>query len=110
MTEELSPIEREYSQVLNLLKQQKKGSNVDKILLDFIKQQIKEIKEKKRNELDVGDAFQIGNCAEEYGLKFSKKMADFLIELSDYKIEQAGRLMNIQAVQKEVNKLSGEKK
>lgn len=105
MTEKLSPIEREYSKVLDLLKKQKKGSNVDNIILDFIKQQIKEIKERKRDELDIGDAFQIGNCAEGYGLKLSKKVQDLLLELSDYKIEQAGRLMDIQSVQKEVNKL-----
>jgi len=105
MTEKLSPIEKEYSKVLGLLKKQKKGSNVDNIIVDFIKQQIKEIKEGKRNELDVGDAFQIGNYAEDYGLKLSKKVQDLLLELSDYKIEQAGRLMNISAVQKELNKL-----
>ena len=105
MIQKLSPIENEYPEVLNLLKQRKKGSNADKILLDFIKKQIREIKEGKKDELDVGDAFQIGNYAEEYGLKFSKKMADFLIELSDYKIEQAGRLMNIPAIQKELKKL-----
>ena len=102
MTEKLSPIEKEYSKVLGLLKKQKKGSNVDNIIVDFIKQQIKE---GKRNELDVGDAFQIGNYAEDYGLKLSKKVQDLLLELSDYKIEQAGRLMNISAVQKELNKL-----
>ncbi len=102
---ELTSIEKKYPEILENLKKQKKGSNVDNIITSFIKDTLAKIKNKKINELDIGNAFQIGIFADKYGLKMSQKLHDFLLELSDYKIEQAGRLMTISAVEKELNKL-----
>ncbi|MCK5044011.1 hypothetical protein KAR52_03360 [Candidatus Pacearchaeota archaeon] len=110
--EKLSPIERKYAKTLDFLKKQKKGSNVDNIIINFLTKQIKEIKEGKRNELDIGDTFQIGLFAKDYGLKLSEKMFDLLIELSDYKVEINGKVLvgelgieSIEDVEKELNKI-----
>ncbi len=102
---ELTSIEKKYPDILENLKKQKKGSNVDKIIISFIKNTLSNIKNKKINELDIGNAFQIGLFAKKDDLKISKKLQDFLLELSDYKIEQAGRLMTIPEVEKELNNL-----
>ncbi len=106
-TETEQKFEEEYREVLSLIRRQRKGSNIDKIILDFLKKQIKEIKEGKRSELDIGDVFGIAiQDALIHGYKLSKDVEDLSCDLGGYKIEQApSELENIKDVEREVNKL-----
>ncbi len=102
---ELTPIEKEYSEVILLIKKQKKGSNIDKIILDFLKKQIKEIKAGKRNDLDIGDIFPIA-VADTEGYRISDEIQDLIFELGDYKIV-VGELgiRNIKDAERVVNEI-----
>jgi len=113
MTEELSQFEKEYAEVLNEIRKQKKGSNIDEIIINFLKKQIKEIREGKRNEMDIGDVFGIGiQLAEIEGYKLSEKVEELVYELGDYKVEIGGNVLigelgikSIKDVEKEVKLL-----
>lgn len=103
-------INEKYPETLELINQQKKGSNIDWIALDFLKKQIKEIKEGKRKDTDIGDAFGIFIQNKNIGKKsFSEKVKELLFNLGDYQVEINNHfvtdLNSIKDVEKELNKI-----
>ncbi len=105
MRKKAEAFKEEYKEVFSLIKKQRKGSNIDKIILDFLKKQIKEIKAGKRNDLDIGDIFGIAiQHTERY--KVSEDVEWLIYELGEYKIEVGhSKLKGINDVEKIVNSI-----
>ena len=85
-------VEEEYPKSWNFIKNKKiSQEKIENFFIDFIKRIVKEIKEGKKDDLDIGDAFQLYIFAVDKGYKFSKQLERFLINLGDYKLEHKGK-------------------
>jgi hypothetical protein len=62
---------------------------IDEYLLKFVAKLLREVREGKREEIDLGDGFAIGKFAmgEESSYKLSPELEEFLIKLGNYKVE-----------------------
>ena len=65
---------------------------INKYLLKFVARLLKEVKEGKREEIDLGDGFSIGKFAmvDESKYSISPDLANFLNELGKYHVEILG--------------------
>ena len=87
---------------------------IDEYLLKFVARLLREVKEGKREDIDLGDGFSIGSLAmgKESGYKLSPELNDFLIQLDGYKIEFPdgatvwGAPQTPEEVEKELRKVS----
>lgn len=86
-------LQEDYPELWNKIEKKEIPKNkIDEILLKFVSKQIKEARESKRSDLDIGDAFGIGiQHGIINGYKFSSEVEDFLYELGEYKVEIAER-------------------
>ena len=62
---------------------------IDEYLLKFVARLLREVKEGKREDIDLGDGFSIGKLAmkKESGYKLSPELNKLLEWLSDYRVE-----------------------
>jgi len=80
--------------------------DINVYLIRFLLDIIKEIKEGKRNELDVGDLFGIGIQHALGSYDLNPEVEDFFIELGDYKIVSGElKLDNVEKVEELARKL-----
>jgi hypothetical protein len=65
---------------------------INEYLLKFVARLLKEVKENKRNEIDLGDGFSMGRFAmvPERGYQLSHFVENFLKELGNYGLEISG--------------------
>ena len=83
--------------------------DITPFFIDFIKKQLRDIKEGKMEDMDIGDVFPLYAMAANKGYKFEKEMEEFIIKLGDYKLELHGKyateLNSIGDVEKEFNEV-----
>src|SRR6056297_2073782 len=83
--------------------------DIDETLLKFVEKQIKEAREGKRKDMDVGDAFGVGiqHAMAGKGYKFSEEVEDFLYELGEYKVYIGQpEFKSLEEVEKELKRIS----
>ena len=85
-------IQEDYPEIVREIEEKRiSPKEIDQFFIDFIKNQIQNIKEGKREDMDIGDVFPIYSIAINKGYRFNKKLEELIIKLGDYKLEINGK-------------------